>query len=82
MKINLKLRFKNKTTLLAMLACAVAFVYQMLGIMGIAAPISEDLVMQFVGAGLNILVGVGILVDPTTTGVGDSKKALMYKEPN
>lgn len=81
MKINWKLRIKNKTTLAALLACTVAFIYQILGILGVTAPITEDQVSQIIGVLINILVGVGVLVDPTTVGAGDSNKALTYKEP-
>lgn len=81
MKINWKLRFKNKTTLAALLACTVAFVYQVLGILGVTAPITEDQVTQIIGVLINILVGVGVLVDPTTTGTHDSQNALTYSKP-
>lgn len=33
------------------------------------------------GAVSNILVGLGIIIDPTTAGVSDSKQALEYDEP-
>lgn len=79
--MNIKLRLKNKTTLLAIVLAAVAFVYQILGILGVAIPISQDAVIQIVGIVINLLVGLGILVDPTTAGVGDSARAMTYEEP-
>lgn len=79
--MNLKLRLKNKATLLAIVLAAVAFVYQVLGILGVAIPVSEDAVVQIVGIIINLLVGLGILVDPTTAGVGDSARAMQYHEP-
>lgn len=82
MKINWKLRLKNKTTLLSLIACLVAFVYQVLGILGITAPISQDQVAQLIGLLVNLLVGVGVVVDPTTEGASDSQKALTYNKPN
>ena len=82
MKINWKLRLKNKTTVTALTACAVAFAYQILGIIGVTAPISEDQVTQGVGLIVNILGTIGVLVDPTTSGAGDSDQALTYKKPN
>lgn len=82
MKINWKLRLKNKTTILSLLACLVAFVYQVLGILGLTAPISQDEVTQIVGLLVNLLAGVGVLVDPTTKGTADSQKALTYNKPN
>ncbi|QIB68276.1 phage holin [Aminipila butyrica] len=82
MKINWKLRLKNKTTLLSLLACLAAFVYQVLGVLGITAPISEEQITQVFGLIVNLLGAIGILVDPTTSGAGDSSRALGYREPN
>lgn len=81
MKINWKLRFKNKATLAALLACTVAFVYQILGIFGVTAPVTEDQATQVIGVLINILVGAGVLVDPTTQGAADSDRALTYNRP-
>lgn len=67
--------------MLALLSCGFTFLYQILGLMGIAAPISEDVLMQLAGTALNLLVGVGILVDPTTSGLSDSPQAMAYQEP-
>lgn len=82
MNINWKLRFKNKATLLTLILAIVAFVYQILGIVGVTVPISQDQVTQIIGLVINVLVGLGIVVDPTTAGVGDSNSALAYTEPN
>ena len=78
--MNLKLRFKNKATLVALASALIAFIYQILGILGITAPIAQDVVSQLVGIILNILVAVGVLVDPTTKGIGDSVNAMSYEE--
>ena len=80
--MNLKLRLKNKATLLAIVLATVAFLYQLAGLIGIAVPITEDQVIQLVGIIINLLVGLGILVDPTTAGVKDSARALSYEEPS
>lgn len=82
MNINWKLRFKNKATLLTLILAIVAFIYQILGIVGVTVPISQDQVTQIIGLVINVLVGLGIVVDPTTAGVGDSNSALTYTEPN
>jgi len=81
MKINWKLRVKNKTVLAALIACLVTFIYQVLGILDITAPIAEDQVTQAVGLLINILAGLGVIVDPTTVGAGDSQNALTYDNP-
>lgn len=79
--MNLKLRLKNKATLLALILAAVSFVYQVCGIVGIVPPVSEDSITQAIGAILNILVGLGVLVDPTTAGVTDSTQVMAYDAP-
>lgn len=80
--INWQLRLKNKSTLAALLAALVAFVYQVCGTLGITPPISQDAVTQVIGYALTLLVTLGVLVDPTTAGAGDSAKALAYSEPS
>lgn len=79
--MNLKLRLKNKTTLIAIVAATVAFLYQLAGILGIVPPISQEALMQGLGAIINLLAILGILVDPTTAGVKDSARAMTYEEP-
>ncbi|MEG1930942.1 MAG: phage holin [Anaerovorax sp.] len=81
MKINWKLRFKNKATLLALITCICTFSYQLLGVLGVMAPVSEDMMIQFVGMVLNVLVAMGVLVDPTTAGLRDSYQACSYDKP-
>ena len=80
--INWKVRLQNKTWLLAMLAAIVAFVYQVLALCDVVPAVSQDQVTQLVGVVINILVALGIVVDPTTTGVTDSKRALHYDKPS
>lgn len=82
MNINWKVRLQNKTWLLAMLAAIVAFVYQLLGLLDIVPAVSQDQVTQLIGLVINILVALGIVVDPTTTGVTDSSRAMHYDKPN
>ena len=81
MKINWKVRLKNKTWLLAFAGAIVAFVYQILGMLGVVAPIAEDNVTQVIGLLVNLLVALGIVQDPTTAGMSDSNEALSYSEP-
>lgn len=80
MKINLKVRMKNKTFVITMLTTVIAFIYQILAMFEIVSPISKEQVTQVIMLLVNILVGFGILVDPTTKGVSDSERALGYKE--
>lgn len=71
MKINWKVRFKNKAFVLSFLMTIIAFVYQLLGMFGIVPSISEDTASQIIGLLANVLVSIGVLVDPTTKGLSD-----------
>ena len=81
--INWKVRIKNKAFWLALIpallvfiqACAVPFGYQW-----DFAGLQSQLV-AIVNAAFVLLAVLGIVVDPTTQGVGDSERALGYDEP-
>lgn len=79
--MNWKLRIMNRTTWAGILAALVACAWQVMGVLGVVPPVSEDTVVQAVGIVLNILVGLGVLVDPTTAGVRDSARAMGYDQP-
>lgn len=79
--MNFILRLKNKTCLVALISSIVAFVYQILGIFEVVPVISESEITQICGIVINLLVTLGIIVDPTTQGIADSKQALKYTEP-
>lgn len=81
MKINWKVRFKNKTWLVTFLVAILAFVYQILGMFDIVPPITQDMATQLVTIVINMLVAVGVVIDPTTAGTSDSEQALTYQEP-
>lgn len=81
MNINWKLRLQNKTTLTALILAIIAFVYQILGILNIAPGIDQNTLVGTCGLIINLLVALGIVVDPTTAGITDSKKVLEYTEP-
>lgn len=72
--INFKLRLQNKTTLIAL----VSAVFLMLQQFGLHIPSN---IQEGVNTLVVILVILGIVVDPTTKGVGDSEQALNYHEP-
>lgn len=81
MNINWILRLKNKATLTALIAAALAFGYQVAGIFGVVPPVSQDAVAQAAMLLVNILVALGVVVDPTTQGIGDSPRAMEHTEP-
>lgn len=72
--INLKLRLKNKATLVALISA----VFLMLQQFGLHIPSNiQDGVNTFIA----ILVILGIVTDPTTKGIADSEQALTYQKP-
>lgn len=77
MKINWKVRLQNKTWLLSMAAAVLAFIYQLLGLLGIVPAVTEDQIAQLIGLAVNILVALGVVVDPTTEGISDSENAML-----
>ena len=81
MKINWKVRFKNKTWLVTFLLAVLAFVYQILGMFDVVPPVTQDMATQLIAAVINILVAVGVVIDPTTAGTSDSEQAMTYNEP-
>ena len=81
MKINWKVRFKNKIWLGSFLSLIVSFVYSMLGLFDIFPAVTRNNVVEILNQILTFLGLIGVLVDPTTAGLGDSERALGYEEP-
>lgn len=81
MKINWKVRFKNKVWLTAFISLIVGFIYNILRAFDVIPTISQQLVMDIVGQFLTFLGMFGVVVDPTTEGLGDSKRAMSYEKP-
>lgn len=79
--MNWILRLKNKATLTAIIAGLVAFVYQVLGWVGIMPQISADDIVNAAGTLINLLVLIGVVVDPTTDGIKDTETVMEYSAP-
>lgn len=73
MKIDIKTRLKNKTFLLGFTGSIVTFVYQMLSMFDVVPTISQDQIINLTSIVINILVGLAVVVDPTTEGISDRK---------
>lgn len=78
MKINWKARFKNKAFIITFVTLVVAFAYQVLGIFDVVPSISEESIVNIITMLVNILAFVGVIVDPTTEGIKDSDRAMLY----
>lgn len=81
MKINWKVRLRNKTWVASLLALIVTFVYNLLAMLEIVPAVSEEWVMGIISTVLTLLTALGVLIDPTTQGVSDSERAMLYVEP-
>ena len=75
MRLNRKLRLHSKASLTALAAGVVGLIYLLLETAGIVPCITEGEVVALIAAVLNLLVLVGVLVEPTTQGVRDGEQA-------
>ena len=81
MKINWKVRFKNKVWLGSFLSLVIGFIYSLLALFDVFPAVTQNLVVQLLNQVLTFLGLIGVIVDPTTAGLGDSERALGYEEP-
>ena len=81
MKVNWKVRFKNKVWLASFFAAIATFVYTMLGMFDIYPEVTQSDVGEIINSVLMFLSLIGVINDPTTSGLGDSLRALAYEKP-
>lgn len=81
MKINWKLRLKNKTVLTGIVSAILLFVKQITELFGIDIGNQLEQVSGVIGSILALLTGIGVLVDPTTKGTSDSGISKTYSKP-
>lgn len=81
MKINWKVRLKNRAWLTAMGSLIISFVYQLLSLLGVMPEFTENRAMEFLNGILMLLALLGIIQDPTTAGLTDSNRAMDYETP-
>lgn len=83
MKINLKVRFKNKLFWLALIPAMLLLIKAIARVFGINLEFVdlENNLIAVVEAVFLILGILGIVTDHTTAGFGDSENALTYDTP-
>ena len=81
MNINWNVRLKNPVFWLTIIPAVVTCIYCILGALGIFPALTESMVLNIASAVVTALTTLGVLVDPTTKGVGDSERAMEYTEP-
>ena len=81
MKINWEVRIKNPVFWATVIPSALAIIYDFLAWFGISPPMSLDSVLSMISNVFKLLGIMGIVVDMTTAGIGDSVRALTYTKP-
>lgn len=81
--INWKVRIKNKAFWLAMIPAVLLLIQQIGAIFGFNFDFGElgNQLKEVVNTAFFILALLGIVTDPTTSGVSDSDRAMTYDEP-
>ena len=81
--INWKIRFKNKAFWLAIIPALALVAQAVAALFGYTIDLTTMVgkLQALVNAIFAELVILGIVVDPTTAGVGDSNRAMGYAEP-
>lgn len=82
-KINWAVRVKNKTFWVSLIPALLLLIQVIASVFGYTLDLGElgNKLLSVVEALFTVLAILGIVVDPTTNGVGDSKQALTYAEP-
>lgn len=82
--INWKIRIKNKTFWIAIIPAILLLIQAVANVFGYVLDLGElgNKLLEVVNTAFAVLVLLGVVTDPTSTGVSDSNLALTYKEPN
>ncbi|MBQ8202211.1 MAG: phage holin [Clostridia bacterium] len=78
MKINWKVRLRNRVWLTTLLATLAAFAFDILALFDVAPAFTEETATQAITALLTLLSALGVVIDPTTDGTQDSDRAMTY----
>ena len=83
MKINWKVRIKNKNFWITAIPAVLLLAQAILAVFGITIDAGEigNKLIVVVDAAFTLLVGLGVLIDPTTAGISDSEQAMTYQTP-
>lgn len=81
--INWKVRIKNKNFWLAIVPAMLLLIQAIVSVFGVTVDFTDitGKLVAVVNAAFVVLSILGIVMDPTTAGVGDSKQALTYDKP-
>lgn len=81
--INWQVRIKSKQFWLALIPAVLLLVQGVAAVFGFELDLGElgNRLLDVINALFAVLAILGIVVDPTTDGVGDSAQAMTYTEP-
>lgn len=81
--INWIIRIKNKNFWISLIPAVLLLVQVVAAVFGFTLELGElgDKLLAVVNALFAVLTILGIVTDPTTAGVGDSKLAMTYTKP-
>lgn len=81
--INWKVRIKNKTFWIAIIPAVILLIQAVAAVFGFAIDLTDmgNKLLAVVEAVFVVLAIVGVVADPTTTGISDSKQAMTYETP-
>ena len=84
MMINWKVRVLNKTFWLTLVPALALLIQTFLAVFGVKLELGEtiDKLLVFINALFAVFMIVGIVNDPTTSGISDSTRAMTYEKPN
>lgn len=82
-RINWKVRIANKTFWLSLIPAALLLVQVVASVFGFTLDLGElgNKLLEVVNALFAVLAILGVVNDPTTAGVADSKRAMTYAVP-
>lgn len=82
--INWTVRLKNKTFWLSLIPAVLLLVQAVAKVFGYELDLSAygENLLEVVNTLFAVLAILGIVTDPTTAGISDSKRALTYSKPN
>lgn len=83
MKINWLVRIKNKAFWVAFVPAVMLLIQTVAALFGFQIDLGEigDKILAIINAVFVVLAILGIVTDPTTKGVSDSKQAMTYTVP-
>lgn len=83
MKINWKIRFKNKNFWIALIPTFLMLLKQILHLFGVEMDFSDlsNQLIDIVGTIFMVLAILGVVNDPTTATLNDSINAMHYDKP-